>query len=398
MTTTQGTLAIAVNGAKTMIRIWLSRLHSVREVGIAVAVMATFQSTSAANVPTVDDLMARLMSADNVPGAALALIKDGRIVLEKGYGFRDLANRAPVTKETLFNIGSISKSFTALGIAQLVDRNQVTLDTPIIKYIPDFRLSDTQATQVVTLRQLLSHTSGLPADERWPPLVPPTREGIVGEFATMPITAPPGTQFQYCSRCIVLAAYVLERITGLPWEAYTRANIFEALGMSAATFGPDGLEQAPDRAQPYHHDGISGDVTVPWRRLQYLGPLAPGGGIDANVHEMARYALLQLDNGTISGHQLISTQMLAELHHSEIAVGTDWAPTARSENLHYALGWFTADINGAHVIFHFGSNPGFRAAIAVIPRAKSGVVILTNGESNHFTYAVMRKLIEQFLQ
>ena len=342
--------------------------------------------------------MLRLMSTDNVPGAALALIKEGRIVLEKGYGFRDLATHAPITTTTLFNIGSISKSFTVLGVAQLVDQQQVELSTPVIRYIPDLRLSDPVIAQAVTLRQLLSHTSGLPADEQWPHPVPPNREGIVGEFASMPITTTPGTRFQYCSRCIVLAAYALERITGQSWEAYTRAHIFEPLGMTTASFGPLGLEQAPDRAQPYRHDAVLGEVPVPWGRLQYLGPLGPAGGINAGVDEMAQYALLQVGDGTTSGHRLVTKEMLAELHRPEMAVGEDWTPAARTENLHYALGWFTADVHGVHIVFHNGANPGFRAAIVLVPSSKAGVVILTNGESNHFTNAATRGLLEQLLE
>jgi CubicO group peptidase (beta-lactamase class C family) len=364
---------------------------------IAVA-MATTHPTTASELPAADTLMSRLMSTDNVPGAALALIKDDRIVLEKGYGFRDLETHAPVTVTTLFNIGSISKSFTALGIAQLVDQRKVDLDTPVIEYIPDFRLSNPQALLTLTLRRLLSHSSGLPADEQWPPLVPPTREGIVGEFAGMPTTAQPGTRFQYCTRCIVLAAYVLERVTGQSWEAYTRSQIFVPLRMTAASFGPRGLEHASDRAQPYRHDAGLDEVPVPWARLQYLESLAPGGGINANIDDMAQYALLQVGDGTIAGRRLISAHMLAELHRPEIAVGDDWTPTARAENLHYALGWFTADLHGTHVIFHFGGNPGFRAVIAVVPAAKAGVVVLTNGESNHFTSTAMRSLIEQLLR
>jgi CubicO group peptidase (beta-lactamase class C family) len=391
-------MPIAMIGAKTMIRNWFGRLLAVCAVSIAVAVVTTSGSVSAADFPAADELMARLMSTHNVPGAALALIKHGRIVLEKGYGFRDLETRAPVTARTLFNIGSISKSFTALGIAQLVDQQQVDLDAPAIGYIPDFRLSDPQAVQALTLRQLLSHTSGLPADEQWPRQVPPTREGIVGEFANMPITAQPGTRFQYCSRCVVLAAYILERVTGRSWEAYTRAQIFEPLGMTTASFGPHGLEQAPDRAQPYRHDAVLGDVPVPWRRLQYLESLAPGGGINANVDEMAHYALLEIGDGTVSGHRVVSTQMLAELHHPEIAVGDDWTPSARADNLYYALGWFTSDVHGVHLIFHFGGNPGFHAAVALVPSSNAGVVILTNGDSNHFTHAATRSLIEQLLQ
>jgi CubicO group peptidase (beta-lactamase class C family) len=385
-------------GEKTMIRSWRGRLLAVSAVCIAVAVVMTSESVLATDVGAVDALMLRLMSMDNVPGVALALIENGRIMLEKGYGFRDLATHAPVTTATLFNIGSISKSFTALGIAQLVDQQQVELGAPVIRYIPDLRLSDPLIAQAVTLQQLLSHTSGLPADEQWPHPVPPTREGIVGEFASMPITATPGTRFQYCSRCIVLAAYVLERITGQSWEAYTRAHIFEPLGMSTASFGPLALEQAPDRAQPYHHDAVLGGVPVPWGRLQYLGSLGQAGGINASIDEMARYALLQVGDGTTSGHRLVSEQMLAELHRPEIAVGEDWTPAARTENLHYALAWFTADVHGVHIVFHNGANPGFRAAIVLVPSAKAGAVILTNGESDRFTDAATRSLLGQLLE
>jgi CubicO group peptidase (beta-lactamase class C family) len=383
--------------AKTMIRNWCGPRLVVRAVSIAIAVVTVLGSVPAADLGATDVLMHRLMSTDDVPGAALALIKDGSIVLQKGYGFRDLAAQAPVTTATLFNIGSISKSFTALGVAQLVDQHQVDLDAPVIRYIADLRLSDPQATQAVTLRQLLSHTSGLPADEQWPPQVPPTRAGIVHEFASMPIAAPPGTRFQYCSRCVVFAAYVLERITGQSWEAYTRTHIFGPLGMATASFGPLGLEQASDRAQPYRHEDVFGDVPVPWSRLQYLQPLAPAGGIDASVDEMSRYALLQIDGGKTSGTEVLSARMMAELHRPEVPVGVDWTPGAAIQNLHYALGWFTADVRGLHLVYHNGANPGFRAAIVLVPSSRAGVVVLTNGESKPFIETTTRSLLDQLL-
>jgi beta-lactamase class C len=229
--------------------------------------------------------------------------------------------------------------------------------------------------------------------------VPSTREGIVGEFPSIPITAPPGTRFQYCSRCIVLAAYVLERITGQSWESYTRTHIFVPLGMATASFGRVGLEQAPDRAQPYRHEAVSGEVQIPWSRLQYLQALAPAGGINASVREMADYALLQLDDGMLARHRVVSAQMMTELHRPEIAVPVaDWTAAARIQNLHYALGWFTADIHGVHLVYHNGANPGFRAAMFLAPTAKAGVVILTNGESDRFTKAAAQSLLEQLLR
>jgi CubicO group peptidase (beta-lactamase class C family) len=168
--------------------------------------------------------------------------------------------------------------------------------------------------------------------------------------------------------------------------------------MTTASFGPQGLEAAVDRAQPYRHDPVSGDVPVPWRRLQYLEPLAPGGGIDANVDDMAHYALLQLGDGTISGHRLVSAEMMAELHRPDIAVGTDWPQNASFQNLHYALGWFTGETNGVGLVFHNGANPGYRASIFLAPSSRAGVVILTNGESGHFAQAAMPSLFQQLLQ
>ena len=383
---------------RLMIRYLWGRLPAACAVCIVAAAVTALQAVSASEFTDADDLILGLMSREFVHGAALALIKDGRIVLEKGYGFRDLETQAPVTTATLFNIGSISKSFTALGVVQLVDQQKADLDVPVISYLPDLQLNDPGVTQALTLRRLLSHSSGLPADEHWPQRTPPTRQGIVAEFARMPVTSPPGTRFQYCTRCIVLSACILERITGQSWEAYTQTHIFLPLGMTTASFGPLGLEQSADRALPYRHDTVLGDVLVPWGRLQYLEPLAPGGGIDANIDEMAHYALLQVGDGTTSGHRLVSTQMMAELHRPEIVVGADWPAAARVQNLHYALGWFTGDVRGLHLVYHNGANPGFRAGIVLAPSAKAGVVVLSNGESDHFIDAAGRTLLEQLLR
>jgi CubicO group peptidase (beta-lactamase class C family) len=381
-----------------MTRATRGRLLMVYVLGIIVAVGAIrvpVSADDAVDVRAVDALMQRLMSMYSVPGAALALIKNGRVVLEKGYGFRDLASRAPVTVRTLFNIGSISKSFTSLGIAQLVDEHKVKLDTPVIRYVPELRLSDPHVTQTVTLRQLLSHTSGLPPDEEWPRQVPPSRQEIIREFATMPVTAQPGTRFQYCSRCVVLAAYVLERITGQSWEVYTRTHIFALLGMTTGSFGPRGLEQAPDRAQPYRHESVFGQVPVPWGDLQYLEPLGPAGGINASAADMARYALFQLGDGKISGRRVVSAQMMAELHRPEIAVGTSWT-SVPIQHLYYALGWFLAQYSGVNLVYHNGANHGFRAAVALVPSAKAALVILTNGESSQFINAATLSLLRSF--
>lgn len=362
----------------------------------SIAVAASARAAEDVDVRAIDALILPLMSKHHVPGVALALIKDGRLAMAKGYGFSDVETRAPVTTETLFNIGSISKSFTALGIAQLADEQKVDLDTPIIKYVPDVRLSDPELTRSLTLRQLLSHSSGLPPDQQWPERVPASRAGIVEEFAKMPATAPPATKFQYCSRCIVLAAYVLERITHQSWENYTRTHIFAPLAMGTASFLSED-EHAVDLALPYHYAPASGETRVPWERLDYLGPLDPAGGIAASVADMARYALFQLGDGATYGKRVVSSRMMAELHRPEIAVPPSWTSVPILD-LHYGLGWFIGEYRGTRLIFHNGANPGYRASIVLIPAFRAGVVILTNGESGGFNNSASFRLVEELLR
>jgi CubicO group peptidase (beta-lactamase class C family) len=125
--------------------------------------------------------------------------------------------------------------------------------------------------------------------------------------------------------------------------------------------------------------------------------LAPAGGIDASVGEMARYAQLQVDNGTASERRVVSAEMMVELHRPEIAVGAHW-PSTRLQSLHYSLGWFTGEDHGVHLVYHNGANPGFRATIVLVPSSKTGIVVLTNGESGLFTETAARSLLEQLLR
>jgi beta-lactamase class C len=159
-----------------------------------------------------------------------------------------------------------------------------------------------------------------------------------------------------------------------------------------------GLQQTPDRARPYRHEAVFGDVPVPWSRLQYLQSLGPASGIDASISEMAHYALLQLGDGRVSGDRVTSAPMMAEMHRPQIAVGSDWTPVARIQDLHYALGWFIARVHRLNLVYHNGANPGFRATIALAPSSEAGVVILTNRKSDRFIDAARRSLLELLLR
>src|SRR5262249_3345834 len=154
-----------------------------------------------------------------------------------GYGYRDVKAKTTVTENTVFAIGSISKSFTSMSVMQLVDQGKIDLDSPVIKYLPDFKLADPDLTKTVTVRNIMSHASGLPrADELWYQNVPASRKQVIDDMVKIKPTAKAGALWQYCNQNFVLAGYLVEKITGQTWEQYVKQHILDPLGMKTTNF------------------------------------------------------------------------------------------------------------------------------------------------------------------
>src|SRR5689334_555953 len=196
--------------------------HIITILFLLLALIATAVSGSSVRAQTttpptdfgpVDATIQDLMALYDVPGVAVGLIKDGKVIYTRGYGVRNTQTQQPVTEDTIFAIGSVSKSFTALDIAQLVDAGKLNLDAPVITYLPDFKLSDPTATRQLTLRHLLSHTSGVPPFDDWYTTPARDRKQIVDDMASVPITALPGKVWQYTNQNFVVPAYVLQQVT-----------------------------------------------------------------------------------------------------------------------------------------------------------------------------------------
>src|SRR5258708_30280250 len=204
------------------------------------------------NFQQIDAYITNLMQMYQIPGTAIALVKDGRIIYTKGYGVRNVETGQPVTENTLFAIGSISKSFTALAISQLVDAGKIDLDHTVASYLPGFALSDSTATQTLTVRELLSQTSGLPrVDDMWLPGAPASRRQIVQDLARVKLTAQPGVLFQYSNQNHVLLGYLREQIVGQPWASHVQQHSLTPLRMDASDFGIAAMQNTPDHAAPH---------------------------------------------------------------------------------------------------------------------------------------------------
>ena len=189
----------------------------------------------------LDTFVTRMMKDYDVPGVGLAVVENGEISYVRGYGVRDVTTGGPVTPGTQFAIGSVTKSFTALGMMVLVDEGLVDLDAPVTTYIPEFKLSDPESTEMVTVRNLLTHTTGLVRTDASTFDTSVTTEDIIRAAATTPLVGKPGEVFVYSNVNAILAGEIIRRVSGKPWETFTRERVLELLGMDTATLSVEAL-------------------------------------------------------------------------------------------------------------------------------------------------------------
>ncbi len=328
------------------------------------------------NTTEIDGFITTQMKRFDVPGVGLAIVKDGKIAYVKGYGVRDLKTNTPVNADTLFAIGSSSKSFTALGVMQQVDAGKLNLDAPINTYLPKLKFSDAARGAKVTLRSLLSMTSGLPrSDSSWAfDETINTRAKMLETIAGIGFTDDPGKVFGYCNQNFVAAGAALEAVTGGSWEAYTKANVFAPLGMTRSVFE---FKDAVKDGNYAAGNGVSlnGVQSVPaFDRLVIAGP---AGSIHSSANEMARYVAFQLGKGNLNGKQLVSTKQLEAMHTQQIGIDEDVGiPGVAFSG--YGFGWFTGEYRGIKIVEHGGNINGFTANMQLIPAKGLGIVLLTN--------------------
>jgi CubicO group peptidase (beta-lactamase class C family) len=352
--------------------------------------------------PTVDPEvvetdLAEWLDLYNVPGVGYALIQDGEIIQVGGVGVRDTRSDLPVTAETLFPIGSITKSFTTLAVMQLVDAGLLDLDTPVIEYVPQLVLATEEATQSVTLRHLLSHTSGLArADQMLIHADKMTRAESVAAMAEIPINTAPGQTYEYSNQGYMLAGYIVELISGQSWESYVEENIFQPLGMDSAGASALDLLSAENHMLPHQLNLREGMTPIEYFDL---GAAGPAGAIIASAQDMAAYMLFQMGDGTFNGQTILSPESMAEMHKMQIAIGADQENTpSLVTNMGYALGWIRFTYRGIDMLSHDGSSNGYYAALTIVPDEQDGVVLLTNAQfAVLFTEVAGTTLIEQLL-
>jgi CubicO group peptidase (beta-lactamase class C family) len=311
----------------------------------------------------------------NIPGLALAVVEGDRIEHYRGFGVARPGGETPAL-QTPFYIGSLTKSFTALAVMQLVEAGIVGLDVPVQRYLPWFRVADPEVSARITIRHLLNQTSGLPTlagmaipsgiDEHTPPV-----ERLKAILYTLRQTNPPGTTCSYCNLNYDLLGLVIEDASGESYAGYVQAHIFDPLEMrhsycARAAAQQDGL------AVGYRHWFMQ---PFPARHFPSEPGALPSGYIISCAEDMAHYLIAHLNGGSYAGGQVLSSAGMDELHRGAI----DYRPMGIDSG-RYAMGWFDEQIGQMRVVSHGGNLPDFSAFMAVLPDVKRGIVILTNAD------------------
>lgn len=337
--------------------------------------------------------MQREMAAWQIPGAAVAIVKDGKVVVSQGYGVKEQGKTDKVDDETLFQIASCSKAFTSAAIAMLHVEKKLSLEDSVIRFIPGFRLYETYTTNNCSVRDLLTHRIGLQTFQgdfaNWGSNF--TRTEIVGQMAKNKPVFGFRAAYGYCNMGYAAAGEVILAASGITWDQFVHDKFFVPLDMKRSSTTYEELLADKNKASG-HSYFLGKEITVPYDNINNLGP---AGSINSCVKDLAQWVMCQLDSGKLNGKQVIPYAALAETRKPVIPLP---ARTKGSHLASYCLGWQTMDYNGVQPFWHNGGTSGFVTTVCFVPELNLGIVVLTNTDQNNLYNDLRRMIIDAYLK
>lgn len=346
-----------------------------------------------------DDFVNQALKDWKVPGTAVGVVQDGKVILLKGYGYRDLEKQLPVTPNTLFAIGSITKSFTVSTLGMEMDEGKVDWDKPVRNYLPTFKMYDPVLTEQMTIRDLITHRSGLPRHDMVWYSSDFSREDIIRRLQYLEPNKPLRTTFQYNNLMFMTAGYIAGWLNGKSWENTIYERILIPLGMNGTNFSLKDSQSSPDFALPYRKGN---DVKAEVKRMPFdeqcpdRCAIGPAGEINSTVADMSQYLLFHLNKGKLAGKTLLSENNAIQMQTPQMVI--QGAPDFKEESeTSYGMGFFISQYRGRKRVEHGGNLDGFSAELAFLPNDGIGVVVLTNldgtGLPNAIAYNVFDRLL-----
>ena len=339
-----------------------------------------------------DPIIEKALIDYQVPGVAIGVVVDGHLVYSKGFGSRDQEKKLPVTPQTIFPIGSCSKAFTAFTIGTLIDEGLLHWDTRIIDLCPEFRLHDQYATQNLTIRDLLTHRSGLPRHDFMWYNSNFSRSEMMKRLKYLEPSCNIRERYQYNNIMYMATGYAIEQFIGKPWESIVEDKILKRLDMKNTNFDLSSSLKG-EIASPYILQGSR------LEKMSYrdIGLIGPAGAMNSNVQDLAKWMQMNLDGGIYNNTPLINPILLQEIQTPQIIV--PGAPETK-ETLHYAyaLGWGVVSYRGQYFLSHDGVSDGFTSTVGILPHHKVGVVVLSNRNCNSLPRFLSLTIIDKVLE
>lgn len=345
----------------------------------------------------VDRVMADALRSWAVPGAALVVVRGDQAVVLKGYGRRHVEHPEPVTPDTVFPLASCSKPVTAVMLATLVDEGLLGWDDPVRKHLPPFRLADPAADAAVTMRDLLSHRTGVGGNDLLWYRAPWGVGALVGKIGKLPPEYPFRGGFQYSSLMYMAAGRAAAARAGRPWENLVKSRVTDPLGMRGVAFTTTDIPATAERATG--HQRGKGGAAEPMPEYPMPEP-NPAGSVHATAGDLGAFLRFLVAGGVgPDGKRLVRADTFAELirpHNTIPLEGSAKAMNPDTERLGYGLGWIVCDHRGKRVCAHGGMIDGYRAQITFLPDEKLGIAVLNNLHETRMNQAVTNTLIDRY--
>jgi CubicO group peptidase (beta-lactamase class C family) len=332
----------------------------------------------------------------DLPGLSIVIIKDGKVVLMKGYGVKSITTKEPVDEHTLFMIASNTKLFTGTSLALLENRGKLSLNDRITKYHSDYRLYDSLTSHLVTIRDLLTHRIGTKTFQGdftfWNTSL--SRQEIMKRMRLLMPSQLFRQDFGYCNSCFLTAGQVIPKVTGSQWEQFVQDTILTPLNMNETMVLSTGIAQKENVAIPYTTSYTGTLQQIPYDNWNNL---APAASIVSNVNDLSHWLLMQLDSGRFNGRQVIPWAAVQKTRDVNIITGSRKSGIFPMHFRGYGLGLFVADYNGRAIYWHTGGAGGMVSNVCFVPEERLGIAILTNNDNQNFFEALRYQILDAYL-
>jgi CubicO group peptidase (beta-lactamase class C family) len=354
-------------------------------------------SAPAAPSEAIDAIVQEALKFWHVPGVAVGIVQDDKVIYLKGHGLKEVGKKDSVTPDTIFPLASCTKAFTTTAMAILVDQRKMNWDDPVRKHVEFFHLSDPSADALVTLRDLVTHRTGVGPHELLWYRSPWSQEEIIRKIGKVKLDYPFRSGFRYQTTMFTTAGWAVGRASRSSWALFVPDFVLDPLEMNNTFMSTAGVPASPDHAFPHRLKQDGKIEVIPWYRMD--NP-EPAGSINSCARDLCKWARFQLGDGTFGGKRLVSAKNLEETHTPQNIIPLEGK--AREMNpdtlqMSYGMGWVIQDYRCHLLVSHAGAIDGFRAHITLIPKKKIGIVLLNNLHQTNMNLALSNNIVDLLL-